>query len=93
MPQGGACAGQGEGCPCVVGGGSGGPCGHFISNEAPWKLELEGGGGRAGGGACGRRFLQSVWRAAQVSQPKKQIKINKRQVLNDTDYDIKKGCH
>lgn len=49
--------------------------------------------GRAGGGACGEKFLQSVWITAQVSQPKKQIKINKRQVLNDTDYDIKKGCH
>lgn len=49
-------------------------------------------GRRAGGGACGKRFLQSAWRAAQVSQRKKQIKINKRQVLNDTDYDIKKGC-
>lgn len=54
---------------------------------------MQEGEGGAGGGACEERFLQSVWRAAQVSQPKTQIKINKRQVLNDTDYDIKKGYH
>lgn len=70
------------------------PFGHFISNEAPVVAGIAGRGeGGSGGGACEERFLQSVWRAAQVSQPKKQIKINKSQVLNDTDYDIKKGYH
>lgn len=54
--------------------------------------------GRQGAGGLEKSMwkeisAESVWRAAQVSQPKKQIKINKRQVLNDTDYDIKKGCH
>lgn len=56
-----------------------------------WREGRAGGGG--GGGARGARFLQWAWIAAQVSQPKKQIKINKRQVLNGTDYDIKKGRH
>lgn len=83
----------GEGCPCVGGGeGSAGPSGRGRSNEAP-AAGLGGGGCAGWRRGCGKRFLQSVWRAAQGSQPKNQIKINKRQVLNDTDYDIKKGCH
>lgn len=71
------------------------PRGHHRGNKAPWEPGLEGGEGWRR-----RRRGRSLW--SEISAvgldrcpglPAKKTKINKRQVLNGTDYDIKKGCH
>lgn len=59
----------GEGCPCVgVGRAAVAHAGLTEAMKRPPSWGWRGEGTR--GGACGRRLLQSVWRAAQVSQPK-----------------------